>query len=105
MTIQSRSTYAGWNKVLKILSATQLCVALAFGAVYAWHISRIGAHARTHILVSSWIAWGFVFASLVVVAGSLSMRRLASSAGVRPAAIWPVAFAWLIVAGVWMTSD
>ena len=104
MTIQSRSTHAGWNKVLKILSVTLLCVALAFGAVFAWHVSRIGAHAGTHVFVSGWVAWGFVLASLVMVAGSLGMRRLASSAGIRPAPIWPVAFAWLILAGVWMIS-
>ena len=77
---------------------------LAFGAEFAWHVSQVGAHAGTHVFVSGWVAWGFVFTSLIVVAGSLGLRQLASSAGIRPAAMWPVAFAWLILAGVWMIS-
>lgn len=102
MIFHSRSTYAGWNTLLKVLSVTLLCVALAFGAVFAWHGWLAGTYAGTWVFVSGGLAWGFVIASLVVVAGSLGMRRWASSAGVRPAAIWPVALAWLILAGVWM---
>lgn len=52
MTVRPRSPYSVWGMLLEILAATLLCLALAFGAIFVWHVSRAGAHVGTHVFVA-----------------------------------------------------